>query len=99
MPANTKKTLLRFSAPAKKSLRTLTFSTNARRAPEAVGPEWRVEISWKFFYWAVATLEIAEIRATPGGKNLSPDMVLILCAVVFDDYLLFPTAAELAERS
>jgi hypothetical protein len=38
----------------------------------------------------MAIVEIAELRATPGGRELSAEMVLILALVVYDGYELFP---------
>jgi hypothetical protein len=46
----------------------------------------------------MAVVEIAELRATPGGRELSAEMLLILALVVFDNYELFPPPPPPAKR-
>jgi len=48
----------------------------------------------------MAAVDIAFLRATPGGRDLSSEMVLMLALVVYNDYELFPPAApkRLAKR-
>lgn len=37
---------------------------------------------------------VAQIRTTPGGKNLNPEMTHLLALAMFGDYLLFPSKQE-----
>jgi hypothetical protein len=41
-----------------------------------------------------AAVEVAMIRNSPGGRDLSDEMVLLLVLVVFDGYMLFPDSDE-----
>lgn len=37
--------------------------------------------------------ELSFLRATPGGRDLSAEMLELLTLLIFDDYELFPTPA------
>jgi hypothetical protein len=45
-----------------------------------------------------AAVEVALIRNSPGGRDLSDELVLLLVLLVFDGYMLFPTAEERKAR-
>lgn len=46
--------------------------------------------------WLAA--DVATVRNSPGGRELSDELVLLLVLAFFDDYLLFPSAAERETR-
>jgi hypothetical protein len=46
----------------------------------------------------MAAVDVAFLRATPGGSDLSSEMLLMLALVVYNDYGLFPTPAPPAKR-
>jgi hypothetical protein len=46
--------------------------------------------------WLAA--DVALVRNSPGGRELSDELVLLLVLAFFDDYLLFPSAAERETR-
>lgn len=39
----------------------------------------------------MAAVDVAMLRATPGGRELSNEMLPLLALVVYDDYELFPS--------
>lgn len=43
-----------------------------------------------------AAVDVALIRNSPGGRGLSNETAQLLALLVFDDYLLFPSRAELS---
>jgi hypothetical protein len=43
-------------------------------------------------------VNIAFVRSTPGGRELSQEMAELLALVIFDDYELFPTKSEQRNR-
>jgi hypothetical protein len=47
-----------------------------------------------YFAQLLAAAHIAELRNTPGGRELSPELIMLLALVVFDEYLLFPSEQE-----
>lgn len=42
----------------------------------------------------LAIIDLVELRATPGGDQLSAEMLLILALIFFDGYQLFPGPDE-----
>jgi hypothetical protein len=46
----------------------------------------------------MAAVDIAFLKATPGGRDLSHEMLLMLALVVYNDYELFPPAVPPAKR-
>ena len=47
-----------------------------------------------YFSELFAITDIATVRNTAGGKQLSPELVVFLALAIYDDYLLFPSAKE-----
>jgi hypothetical protein len=46
----------------------------------------------------MAACDIAFLRATAGGRELSPEMLMLLALVVYDGYELFPGPPAPAAR-
>ena len=51
-----------------------------------------------YFSELFAITDIATVRNTAGGKQLSAELVVFLALTVYDDYLLFPSAKERSAR-
>jgi hypothetical protein len=46
-----------------------------------------------------AAVDVALIRHSPRGGDLSEELVLLLALILFDDYMLFPSDAERDART